>query len=256
MIPIRPADILKFCKAHLPTILSGAAAIGVIATGVTAYKAGKHVEEENRLGRPSKWTNYILPVVCGGVTICFIIFADRLNAKQITELLASAVFWKQGYNKLEEKVTDILGEDKVKEIKDEIVNENISKEALKTQASSTLTDGSMLCYEPYTEQFFRATKEQLLWAELTANKMFCGKGGVKLNEVLELFPGCNKKPLGETIGWFLDDTGCFNASYYFPGCAHQYIDIQPVLKSIDGVDCMVIHYGLCPYEPDEPEEWK
>lgn len=249
MIRIRPADILKLCKSHLPAILSGAAAVGVVVTGIASYKAGKKADEKNL-------TNYILPIVFGGVTIGFIIIADRLNAKQIAELAAAVAFWKEGYDKLENKISDIIGEDKVAAIKEEILEESIPKKELKEQSQTILTDGTMLCYEPYTKQFFRATKEQLLWAELTANKMFCAKGGVKLNEVLELFPGCKKKPFGETIGWFLDDTGCYNASYYFPGCGHQYIDIQPVLKMIDDVECMVIHYGLCPYEPDEPEEWK
>lgn len=252
MIPlklIRPADILQFSKEHLPTILSVAASIGVVGTGFLAFKAGQKGDEAKPL-------DYAAPIVCGAATIACVVASDRLHVKKELALAAAAAFWQQRYNKLDAKMVEALGKEKAKELKNEIYKEEMPKDELKKAAETGKDDGKMLCYEPYTKQFFRASKEQLMWAELTANKMFCMRGGTKLNDIIDLFPGCKPKPEGETIGWFLDDTGCFNASYYFPGCSHQYIDIQPYPSEVDGIECLIIHYGLCPYEPDEPEEWK
>ena len=253
---IKPDDILKFVQKNLPTILSVAASVGVVGTGFLAFKAGVKKEEANGLGASVKWTTYIPPIACGAATIACIISAEKLHLNREAALAAAVAFWKDNYNKLDAKMTEALGEEKAKELKREIVRDDIPKDELKKKAETAKDDGKMLCYEPYTKQFFRASKEQLLWAELTANKIFVSKGCTKLNDIIELFPGCEKKPIGDTIGWFLDDFGCYNASYFFPGCGHQWVGIAPYIDEIDGVECMVLEYELHPYEPDEAEEWK
>lgn len=253
---IKPDDILKFVQKNLPTILSVAASVGVVGTGFLAFKAGVKKEEANGLGASVKWTAYIPPIACGAATIACIISAEKLHLNREAALAAAVAFWKDNYNKLDAKMTEALGEEKAKELKREIVRDDIPKDELKRQAETATDDGKMLCYEPYTKQFFRASKEQLLWAELTANKIFAGKGGTKLNDIIELFPGCKKTQVGDSLGWFLDDFGNYKASYYFPRCGHQFIDIQPYPSKVDGVECLIIEYGLCPYKPDEPEEWE
>lgn len=256
---IKTTDILKFTEKNLPTILSVLASIGVVGTGVLAYKTGKKVEEENALGvieSKSAWKYYIPPVVCGTATIACIIASDRIHFNRETALAAALTFWKTNYNDLDKKIVETLGEDKAKEIKADIQKDHMEKNPPTEKLLANSGDGKFLCYEPYTEQWFRASKEQLLWAELTANKLFATKGGVKLNDVLELYPGCKRVPAGDKIGWFLDDFGCYNASYFFPGVGHQWIEIAPQLGQVDGRDVMVLEYSLNPYEPDEPEEWK
>lgn len=251
MIPVKQiaSTVLAFTKKNLPTILSVAASVGVVGTGFLSYRVG-------RKGADAKPLDIAAPIACGAATIACVVMADRLHVKKELALAAAAAFWQERYNKLDTKMVEALGEERAKELKNEIYKEEMPKDELKKQAEAAKDDGKMLCYEPYTKQFFRASEQQLLWAELTANKMFCINGGTKLNDIIDLFPGCKKKPEGEGIGWFMDDTGCFNASYYFPGAGHQFIDIQPYPSTVDGIECLIIHYGLCPYEPDEPEEWK
>lgn len=274
MIGIKPADILKFAKDHLPTILSCSAVAGVIGTGVLSYRAANKVAAVqqdycsfsiNEDGEPelsimteketfkNTWKYYIPPVACGAVTIACIVMAEKIHLNNESALAAALAIWEAKYNKLDEKMVEALGVDKANELKREIVDDDIRENHPPKEFIEN--DGKMLCYEPYTKQWFRASKEQLLWAELTANKMFATKGGVKLNDVLELYPGCKRMPAGNKIGWFLDDFGNYNAAYFFPGVGHQWIEIAPQLRTINGIEVMALEYSLNPYEPDEPEEW-
>ena len=242
---IKPADILAFSKEHAPTILSVSACGGVIATGILSYKLGQK-------GKDAKWTAYIAPVGCGLFTVACILGSEKMHLNKEAALAAAVAFWKDGYGKLESKMKEAIGEEKVEEIKKEIIKEDMPKEELKKKAAD-IPNGKMLCYEPYTKQFFHATKEQLTWAELIANKIFCRNGGTCLNDVLKLLPECKQAPLGEKIGWFMDDYGCYNASYYYPGTGHQWIEFAPYLDTINGIECMVMDYSLQPYDKEEEE---
>ena len=101
-------------------------------------------------------------------------------------------------------------------------------------------------WEPYTQQWFEATQQEILWAELTANKMLHQGGQVTLNDVLKLYsdPNLKMKRKGDTLGWSWDDeTFEDSACYYYAG---GWIDMCPQFEEYNGTMRFVMDYGINP----------
>lgn len=244
--------VKQFAKQYGPTILSGLAIVGVAATGYLAHKAGAETgakvlmehagspEEADQIAHQvikREWKRYIPPVASGVFTIGCIVAADRWHVGKETALLASCLAYKNSSEIFENKVRRELGQKAVEEAKQDAQAKNFV--------------GSLGCkmkiWEPYTKQWFEASQQELLWCELTANKMMAQIGEVKLNDILAMFPSAKKTPRGAEIGWSWDDES-FNelASYYYAG---GWIDLCPQLcEKPNGETYFNLEYGIHPNE--------
>lgn len=244
--------IKQFAKAYGPTILSGLAIVGVAMTGYFAHKAGAETgakvlienagspEEADQIANKiikSEWTRYIPPVASGVLTIGCIVAADRWHVCKEAALLASCLAYKNSAEIFEDKVRRELGDKAVDE----------AKEEAKAKKSAMSCDGKMKIYEPYTEQWFKASQQELLWCELTVNKMLAQQGTVVLNDILAMFPKAHKTQRGGEIGWSWEDE-TFNelAGYYYAG---GWIDLCPQLcEKPNGETYFNLEYGINPNE--------
>jgi len=236
---MNPKLILTTAKKNLPSILSWTAVGGVVLTGWLTHKAARKSDPEEPFKK--HWKNYIPCGIAGLGTIACIIGSNCAHLKVEAGLAGAVAFYKAAKEDLEMAVSEVYGEEGLGQVKKAANDINPDLSAMYHDAPRTIR---ML--EPYTNQWFDTTPEELLWAELTANKMLSQRGTVKLNDVLRLYKNCKPKPIGETLGWSWEDE-MFNesASWY---CNGGWIDICPQYEERNGKRCYVLDYGINPID--------
>lgn len=249
-------NLKGYILENLPSILTGVAVAGVVETVYLAVKATPKaldiLEEHPKAEKEDKvkhtWKCYIPAAIAGAGTIACIVGANYAHLSREAGMLAA-------YSFLGEKFVDYRersGEKHDAKIMKDIEKDYIS-EAVKGKPNRPLEIGKMWCFEPESEQYFQATTEQILWAELTANKIFHNQGWLSFNQFLDLLPEAKKVEWGDHTGWYIyDEDGSwdFNWSFY-PG-GTPWIDIQPQISEDD--DVMVLAYGMHPGDCPDPND--
>lgn len=250
---------------NLPSILTGVAVAGVVETVYLAVKATpkaldileERSSEEKKDGTgwnktdtvKATWKCYIPAAIAGAGTIACIVGANYAHLSREAGMLAA-------YSFLGEKFVDYRersGEKHDDKIMNSIKKDHIS-EAVKGKPNRPLEIGKMWCFEPESEQYFQATTEQILWAELTANKIFHNQGWLSFNQFLDLLPKDAKRvPWGDHTGWYTsDEDGSWDYNWSFYRGGTPWIDIQPQISEDD--DVMVIAYGMHPGDCPDPQD--
>lgn len=247
---------------NLPSILTGAAIAGIVETVILAVKATPKaldiLEEESSIekkdGTPynkvdmikDTYKCYIPAAASGAATIACIIGANHVHLQKEAGIIAAYAFLgdkfsdyrKRSGEKHDSKIMNAVKKDHILEIE---------------KPSKPLEIGKMWVYEPESKQYFQATTEQILWAELTANKMFHNQGWLSFNQFLDLLPEAKRVPWGDHTGWYIyDEDGSwdFNWSFYKGGT--PWIDIQPQIATDD--DVMILAYGMHPGDCPDPHD--
>lgn len=251
--------LTKYAKDHLPKILLGSAIGGTVATtGLTIYGTVKtvrtldelkdvnkgvvpgyeqHIDTLDKLKACAKY--WVAPTIMLGGTIFCIAELNQVHIHKEAALAALAAMWKGKYNDLKGAVEEHAGKSR-KEIAGKAVEKEITREAQNTSGGLQLSNGEFLCWEPYSRQLFKATSQQLLWAELTANKEYASNGYLSLNDFLMLLPGTKQCTFGDTFGWF---PGC-NTRNQVSFVNKEFINISSSLQKIDGQECSVLNYSI------------
>lgn len=198
--------IFSYFNKHGATILSIAAAAGVVLTAVETAKATTKAQsliDMNKAEPMMKkeivkdcWKFYVPAAVVGAGTIACILGSNGLNKKTQAELMAAYVAVQQTYSTYRKKVAEQVGEEVEHDIcKD--VNEEIHKED---------GDAVRLFYEPNAKRYFHATMAQVIEAAYNFNRALTIEGGVSLNDWYN-FLGTDEltiTPEGDMKGWCID----------------------------------------------------
>lgn len=261
----------KFLIDNAPAIFTGLSIVGTIATGIAAAKdTPAALDELDKAyldkGEPltktevfkATWKCYIPTAICGSATIAFIVCANYSHIRKETAMAATAAFFQDRYFDYKDKVIEIADEETDRQIESAMAKDKMSQnkppEYLKRYLEE---DGSFLCYEPITEQYFTANKTQLTWAEMSANKILQMEESVTLNQILALFPGVvSDKPIGDKYGWWMDDSYYEFIGYNWGYYGKPWMDLTPTIEEIDGQEVMVIHFSVGPVHEEawDPEE--
>ena len=227
---MNPGQIVSLIKRNVPSILSGAALIGTGATTYLAYKAGKKYNPNKEFKQ--QWKNYISTAVAFVGTAACIVGANRLHLKKETALAAAIAFYKAFGEDFENAAFDKFSDAGLRE---NVMAPNKDQEEPKSMTMK------LKIWEPYTRQYFEASQQDILWAELTANKMLQQRGTVTLNDILRLYndPKIKFKRRGDLLGWSFEDDGfCESSSYYYCGgwtgrVSKGYEDVAAVVRYAD-----------------------
>ena len=198
--------IFSYFNKHGATILSIAAAAGVVLTAVETAKATTKAQsliDMNKAEPMTKkeivkdcWKFYVPATVVGVGTIACILGSNSLNKKTLAELMAAYVAVQQTYSTYRKKVAEQVGEEVEHDIcKD--VNEEKHKEN---------GDAVRLFYEPNAKRYFHATMAQVIEAAYNFNRALTIEGGVSLNDWYN-FLGTDEltiTPEGDMKGWCID----------------------------------------------------
>lgn len=258
-IPFQLRKVINLGAQHSADILTVVNGIGVVATGILSGKAGaqihdkiraKEAELERKLTFKEQleltWKDYILPVATGGLTIAAGVASNRVQAKQIAEIGLLAAAYSDKVKVLEKKLEETIGPEELKKAARE--------DGEKRLPQSISMDSEIEVYEPVSKQWFRTTRQEIIFAELTANKMFQGNQELKMNDYLSLFRHAKPMKGGDAYGWFVgDDYSDYNWSFYNGGT--PWIDIAPqIFEKPNGDPALQMSYGMWPYPEDLTRE--
>lgn len=235
--------IFSYFNKHGATILSIAAAAGVVLTAVETAKATTKAQsliDMNKAEPMTKkeivkdcWKFYVPAAVVGVGTIACIMGSNSLNKKTHAELMAAYVAVQQTYSTYRKKVAEQVGEETEKDIHRQV----------ETMPRADNGDVEHLCYEPLTNRYFNATMAQLYEAAYMLNKKLALDGGVSLEAWCEML-GLEFIPDGKCRGWCIDQM--VEDWEYF------WLDVECYeQKTDDGLDV----YYVTPWV-DPVEDWE
>ena len=258
-----------FLKKNSATILTVAAAAGVITTSVLSAKAAIKASrvlahKEKKKGEKltfeetisAVWTIYIPPVVAGMSTIACVFGANILNQRQQARLASAYALIDSSYKEYKAKLKELYGEEAHNNIVDAIAAEKCNDihifagsssqqlpSAVSGLASSDIQEiesdsEPRLFYDEYSGRYFETTIEKVLLAEYHLNRNYILRGFAKLNEFYN-FLGLETTDYGETVGWDV----C--SEIYWIDFNHRKAFIS---GDSDGFECYVIEM---PYYPSE-----
>lgn len=263
MIKINWRLISKFIEKHGPAILSWMAVGGTVLTGYFTHKATEKTTLElseiyerpensemlekdlkkEHLFKEGGWKNYISSGIAGIGTIACIIGANYWHLSKESALTAAVAFYKASESELAKAVKEKYGDEAFSEIKKDISKKKIEDDRPPWEPKNS---NKMTIYEPYTKQWFQASQQELLWAELTANRMLQQSWSVTLNDILALYPGCKKTKMGKTIGWSLNDE-CFQEAVSYSPSGIPWITLVPQsITNPDGSTFFQMEYEIHP----------
>ena len=209
-----------FLKKNSATILTVAAAAGVITTSVLSAKAAikasrvlAHKEEEKgekltfEETISAVWAIYIPPVVAGMSTIVCVFGANILNQRQQASLASAYALIDSSYKEYKAKLKELYGEEAHNNIVDAIAAEkcdeiHISDGGLTSAYTREIESDTepRLFYDEYSGRYFETTIEKVLLAEYHLNRNYILRGFARLNEFYK-FLGLDPTDYGETVGW-------------------------------------------------------
>ena len=209
-----------FLKKNSATILTVAAAAGVIATSILSAKAAikasrvlAHKEEEKgekltfEETISAVWTIYIPPVVSGMSTIACVFGANILNQRLQASLASAYALIDNSYKEYKAKLKELYGEEAHNNIVDAIAAEkcdevHISAGGLTSAYTQEIESDAepRLFYDEYSGRYFETTIDKVLLAEYHLNRNYILRGFARLNEFYE-FLGLESTDYGETVGW-------------------------------------------------------
>ena len=245
-----------FLKKNSATILTVAAAAGVITTSILSAKAAikasrvlAHKEEKKSEKLTFEetisavWTIYIPPVIVGMSTIACVFGANILNKRQQASLASAYALVDSSYKEYKAKLKELYGKEAHNNIVDSIAAEkcdeaNISAGGLTSAYTQEIESDTepRLFYDEYSGRYFETTIEKVLLAEYHLNRNYILRGFARLNEFYE-FLGLEPTDYGETVGWDICD------EIYWIDFNHRKAFIG---DDNDGFECYIIEM---PYYP-------
>ena len=236
------ANLGKKVAPHVPDILTATACIGVGATAVmcgkntlTAHDILKAYDEEN----PDATTKdrvlkaapaYIPTIILATATIACIIGARTTSAKQTAALASAYTIATEAAARYRDKVIEVVGEEKAKEVDEKIADEQLKAHPLSEQQPIVVGTGKVLCFDTLSSRYFMSDMETLRKVQNDMNRIILDDMFASLNDFYYRI-GLDPMNLGEELGWTID----------------SLIDLKFTTRlSDDGQPCLVVNYESVP----------
>lgn len=179
----------KFVEDNATTILTAVGAVGVVGTGVLAWRGGYKyydvyrdaIDEHNAvlnmedeadrakymtvdtvpvLMQAKLIAPYLAPpVITGGLAVASIVMSHRMNAQKAAALAAAYGLSQKQLEEYKDKVTEKLGLKKEQTIQDELAQDRVDKAPESSQI--IIMDGEVLCFDQPSGRYFKSTMEKI-----------------------------------------------------------------------------------------------
>lgn len=259
--------LAKKLKRASPTILTVVAAVGVIATVVTAVKATpKALElideqsvEETPNGNPIyvelkpaekvkiAWRCYIPTALIACGTIACIVGANALNKRHQAQLISAYALVKESYNQYRGAAKVVYGEDADRKIQAEMAKETFVGDYSWGGAfvyTPDMENGEkQLFFDMYGKRYFQSTIASVINAQYRINRNLANRGYATLNEFYS-FLGLDDVDGGDELGWVIDEILANTGWMWLDFENHQ-------TTTDDGLECCIISTYYTPSLIDE-----
>lgn len=209
----------KTISNNSPTILSGIAVTTSIATAILASKASFSAsdaireEQVNReLSKPNPtemtlrekvelvWPYYVPAVVTGTATVVCVISANRIGTRRAAAMAAAYTMSREAFAEYKDKVVEKIGEAKEQKVRDEIAQDQINRNPVKSNELYITETGESLCYDSITGRYFTSSVEKMRQAENTINRQIIHDMSASTSDFYSLI-GLPTTPYSGEIGW-------------------------------------------------------
>lgn len=229
---------------HAPTILTGFAAAGVVATSIMTYKATLKAdqylnamcdenasEETVKAVKRETYKFYIPAAVTGAATIGCVVGANYLNYRKITALAAACSVAETALAEHRDKIEQILGDKELEKIDNALaldhMPENVSSEDIINTGK-----GNFLCCEGYlTGAMFRSSEAWIRKCINDFNELVNQNTYASYNDLLSLL-GLHEVQFGNEIGWNVHINGLLRVRFTYDGRddadGEPYLIIEPI----------------------------
>ena len=230
----------KVVQKKSPEILTGLGIAGMITTVVLAVKAtpkaldliDEEIEKQNRkLSQEAydsgystanqinklkpvetvkvAWKPYIPALLLGSASVGCLIGANTVSARRHAALYSAYELSKTAYNELNEKVTEVVGEKKVTEIKQKLAEDKVNKVspegAIEKKSNVVIAgDGDTWFIDAMSNQPFLSSKNKLDAAANELNRKMRSDMYVSLSQFYDEF-GIEHTGTSDYIGWRIDN---------------------------------------------------
>lgn len=222
----------KWGRKVAPTAIAIASGLGVVATGVSAAKAGMRYKETG------KKTEFIKPVIIGAVTMAGIFTSDRIHVRRQAAIAGAAHVIQDNYDRWRNALPDSEQHirDEVNSQKARDIWERCKRNGIKPVDTHT---GNELWFEPESERWFLASEDHVKDACYHTNRNFKLRGYESFNEWLRFLNLPDDDLSFEQLGWYEYE----GEAYY----GYTWIDFEFKNKELpDGTKYKEIFY---PYGP-------
>lgn len=229
----------KVVQKKSPEILTGLGIAGMITTVVLAVKAtpkaldliDEEIDNQNRklsqeaydsgystVNQIDKlkpvetvkvaWKPYIPALLLGGASVGCLIGANTVSARRYAALYSAYELSKTAYNELNEKVTEVVGEKKVTEIKQKLAEDKVNKVssegAIEKKSNVVIAgDGDTWFIDAMSNQPFLSSKNKLDAAANELNRKMRSDMYVSLSQFYDEV-GIEHTGTSDYIGWRID----------------------------------------------------
>lgn len=233
-----------FMDKHSPEILTSVGIAGMVTSTVLAVKATPKAldliedkKDELDTDELTKreivqacWKCYIPSTITAGAAIACIIGASRINTRRNVMLATAYNLTERTLTEYRDKVVEVIGEEKEKEIREEIAKDRIERKPL-SDTVFVSEKGNTICYDSISGRYFKSDAEKIRKAENMLNKKLMGEAYVSLNDFYDLI-GLPYTQMGFDLGWKFDGD---MIEIQFDTCLNE--DDQP---------CLVLDYTIEP----------
>lgn len=240
-------DIKGAASKHSPEILIGVGIAGMFSSVVMAVKATPKVystiEKEKEIRRlecepeltkldivKMSWKPYLPATIMFGCSTACIIGANSVNAKRNAVLTAACHVSERALAEYRDKVVEVIGEEKEKEIRDKVSKSRMEKDPV-TNNTVILAKGETLCYDTISGRYFNSDVDKIKKAENELNHILITGDYCSLNEFYDMLD-IPATEMGSAVGWNVKD-----------GLVEIYFSAQ---IADNGQPCVVMNFDIQP----------
>lgn len=212
-----PLKMIKpFATKHEPEILMSMGIGGMvfsIAWGIKAtFKAARTIDNYKETYGKEKlsakevikltWKQYLPIAISTAASIPCIIASNSVSNKRYAALATAYTVTETALQEYQDKVVDVVGEKKAKEIKEAVSGDKVTQTYQGGNQIIMTNNGTSLFYEPESGRYFMSTWNDITKAanELNASALTGMTGVISLNDWFEKL-GLDPVDMGEEVGW-------------------------------------------------------
>lgn len=217
-------DVTKFVRGvkksvikHTPEILTGVGIVGMFTTTVLAVtatpKALRLLEEKKEQEQTEElpvlevvktaWKPYIPAAVTATLSTACLIGASSVSNRRNAALAAAYALSKADFRDYKEKVVEVIGEKKEKQVREEVSQKKINENPVSENTIFTTEKGNTLCFDVISGRYFKSDLEKIKRAVNKLNRDMLSDHYISLNEFY-IDIGLPPTKLGEEMGWNID----------------------------------------------------
>ena len=206
-------NVVNAISDKSPEILIGFGLAGMLTSTVLAVKATPKAldildQEDRELSKVDKvkltWKCYAPAAVGYCMSAACIIGANSVNAKRNAVLAGAYKLSESALLEYRDKVREVVGEEREREIKDSIAQDRVDKTPEKRQEVLVAGNGDTLCYDMHSGRYFKSNMEEIKGIANKVNYKLMQDNFLSVNDFYEEL-GLEPTVTGYDFGWNVED---------------------------------------------------